>query len=357
LETPIQRKIIHIDMDCFYAAIEIRDDPSLASKPVAVGGSASHRGVLCTCNYIARQYGVRSAMPTAYAHRLCPDLVVLPVNMNKYREAAKKIHAIFREFTPLVEPLSLDEAYLDVSASHHCQGSATLIAKEIRQRIWDEVAITASAGVAPNKFLAKIASGWKKPNGLMIIRPQDVDSFVKNLPIEELFGVGKVTAKKLHAAGFKLCSDLQSISLLELTEKFGKLGQQLYEQSRGNDDRRVVPDRIRKSLSVEETFTQNITKPEDCIPVIDLLFQRLVSRIKDSEPNRPIKNQYLKIKYGDFKQTTIERASSEPDLMQFKKLFYDGIKREKISIRLLGLGIHFQPDKAAHLTKQQSLLS
>jgi DNA polymerase-4 len=356
LETNIQRKIIHIDMDCFYAAIEIRDNPSLTNKPVAVGGSATHRGVLCTCNYIARQYGVRSAMPTAYAHRLCPDLVVLPVNMNKYREAAKKIHAIFREFTPLVEPLSLDEAYLDVSESPHCQGSATLIAKEIRQRIWAEVAITASAGVAPNKFLAKIASGWKKPDGLMVIRPQDVDNFVKKLPIEELFGVGKVTAKKLHTAGFKLCSDLQAISLVQLTEKFGKLGQQLYEQSRGNDERSVVPDRIRKSLSVEETFTQNICNLEDCIPVIDLLFQRLLHRIKDSEPDRPIKNQYIKIKYGDFKQTTIERASSEPDLIQFKKLLYEGIKREKISIRLLGLGIHFQPRNATHLATQQSLL-
>lgn len=189
------RKIIHVDMDCFYAGIEIRDNPSLATKPVAVGGASNQRGVLCTCNYIARQYGVRSAMPTAIAYRHCPDLIVLPVNMPKYRQISESIHRIFKEFTELVEPLALDEAFLDVSESSLYRGSATWIAEAIRNKIWQKEQLTASAGVAPNKFLAKIASGWNKPNGVFVIRPEQILSFVSQLPVTKLFGVGKVTAK------------------------------------------------------------------------------------------------------------------------------------------------------------------
>ena len=308
-----QRKIIHVDMDCFYAAVEMRDNPTLTDLPVAVGGPPDRRGVLCTCNYVARAYGVRSAMSTAYAYRLCHNLVVLPVNMNKYHDAAKKIHAIFREYTDAVEPLSLDEAYLDVTHSSYCQGSATLIAKEIRQRILTEVGLTASAGVAPNKFLAKIASGWKKPNGLFIIRPQDVDEFVNTLPVNKIFGVGKVTAKKLHALGFQVCADLRKISLLELTEHFGKLGQQLYNQSRGIDHRLVESQRIRKSLSVEHTFLNDIQTKDQCLLALNTLYEKLVKRLHDSAPESPIKNQYIKVKYSDFKLTTVERISDEPN--------------------------------------------
>lgn len=193
------RKIIHVDMDCFYAAIEIRDNPSLANRPVAVGEKPENRGVICTSNYIARRHGVRSAMSSATAFRLCPDLILLPVNIEKYRQVAKRIQSLFSAFTPLVEPLSLDEAYLDVTGSSHCQGSATWIAQAIRKQIWETEQLTASAGVAPNKFLAKIASGWKKPNGLFVITPPEIPAFVKNLAIEELFGVGKVTAEKYTA--------------------------------------------------------------------------------------------------------------------------------------------------------------
>jgi DNA polymerase-4 len=351
-----QRKIIHVDMDCFYAAIEIRDNPSLADKPVAVGGSSEHRSVLCTCNYIARQYGVRSAMPTSYAYRLCRDLIVLPVNMKKYKDAAKIIQGIFREYTDLVEPLSLDEAFLDVSSSAHCQGSATLIAKEIRQKIWDAVNLTASAGVAPNKFLAKIASGWEKPNGLFVIRPQDIEGFVKELPVKELYGVGKVTAEKLHSRGFKTCADLRNVQLYELTEKFGKLGQQLHDQSRGIDHREVIPNRVRKSLSVEETFLKDIVTTEDCVEIIEDLYQRLVKRIKDAGPLRPIRNQYIKVKYSNFKQISLERTSDTADLHKFKNLLYEVMERKETSIRLLGLGVHFKSESSAAVTIQQSLL-
>jgi DNA polymerase-4 len=350
------RKIIHVDMDCFYAAIEIRDDPSLAELPVAVGGSHDRRGVLCTCNYVARKFGVRSAMPTAQAYRLCPDLIVLPVSMYKYKEAANLIHTIFHEYTPLVEPLSLDEAYLDVTGSSFFQGSATLIAKEIRQKIFERVNITASAGVAPNKFLAKIASGWKKPNGLFVIRPDDIEAFVKDLPVKELFGVGKVTAEKLHALNLKTCGDLQKVSLLELTEQFGKLGKHLHLNSFGIDDRIVNPDRIRKSLSVEETFSKNISSLENCEPIVADLFQRLLKRLHDSKYNYPIKNQFIKVKYSDFKQTTLERTSQTVELSQFKKLLSSVDNKDNKPIRLLGLGVHFQTDVKAEQIIQQTLL-
>lgn len=351
-----QRKIIHVDMDCFYVAVEIRDNPSLENKPVAVGGAADQRGVLCTCNYIARQYGIRSAMATAYAYRLCHDLIVLPVNMNKYRETAKIIHGIFREFTDLIEPLSLDEAYLDVTNSPLFNGSATLIANEIRKRIVDTVKITASAGAAPNKFLAKIASGWKKPNGLFVIPPKDVADFVKSLPVKKLFGVGKVTAEKLNKLGFNLCSDLYTISLPELTAQFGKLGKQLYEQSRGIDNRPVEPNRIRKSLSVEQTFKKDINTPEECTSVINDLYKRLIQRLNNLDTQPPIKNQYLKIKYSDFKLTTIERMCHSPDLIQYQNLLSEVGIESSTSIRLLGLGVHFQTESGNKEIIQRSLL-
>lgn len=338
----MMKKIIHIDMDCFYAAVEIRDNPSLADKPVAVGGDPGERGVLCTCNYIARKFKVRSAMATAYALRLCPELVVLPVNMDKYRAAASIIHGIFREFTDLVEPLSLDEAYLDVTNSPHCQGSATLIAKAIRQKIWDTVKLTASAGVSSNKLLAKIASGWNKPNGLFVIRPQHIPEFMRSLAVEELFGVGKVTAKKLHILGLKTCADLQKLSLQELQQHFReKGGRRLYEQCRGIDEREVEPNRIRKSLSVEETFKKDIALDEQCMPILKKLYDRLVARIKRAETDRPIKNQWIKIKLSNFKVMTLERASKELDFMLFETLCLELSKRQCGTVRLIGIGVHF----------------
>ena len=353
------QKIIHIDMDCFYAAVEIRDNPSLVDKPVAVGGLPEQRGVLCTCNYIARQYGVKSAMATAYAYRLCKDLIVLPVNMQKYRAVSQIIHKIFREFTDLVEPLSLDEAYLDVTHSAHFNGSATGIAQEIRQRIFDTVKLTASAGVAPNKFLAKIASGWKKPNGIFVIPPQKVADFVKDLPIKNLFGVGKVTAEKLHQAGFSVCADLYPISLMELTEKFGKLGKQLYEQSRGIDQRAVEPNRVRKSLSVEHTLRKDISTQEESCIVIRKLYERLVQRLQHLETQLPIKNYYLKIKYSNFKQATIERTLSlpMPTVEQYENLLTEIGMKSHLAIRLFGVGVHFQTSEINQqvIPLQQSL--
>lgn len=349
------RKIIHVDMDCFYAAIEIRDNPSLSTKPVAVGGAANQRGVLCTCNYIARQYGVHSAMPTAIAYRHCPDLVVLPVDMPKYRQTSQAIQKIFKDFTPLVEPLSLDEAYLDVTDCSLYQGSATWIAEAIRKQIWDTECLTASAGVAPNKFLAKIASGWNKPNGLFVIKPEQVLPFVSELSVTKLFGVGKVTAKKLQHLNLYTGADLQNLSLQTLVKHFGKLGNNLYYQSRGIDNRPVQPDRERKSLSVETTLVENVSDAEQALAIIDDLYEQLLKRIQFSAADLLIKNQYIKVKFNDFQLATAEVKTSHPELEKFHDLFYR-IKNEiNKSIRLLGLGVHFYSDEQQTTFIQQSL--
>lgn len=349
------RKIIHVDMDCFYAAIEIRDNPALAKRPVAVGGRADTRGVICTANYLAREFGVRSAMPTATAMRQCKDLVLLPVDMPKYRQVAKRIHAIFREFTDLVEPLALDEAYLDVSQVSLYNGSATLMAKAIREKIWQIESLHASAGVAPNKFLAKIASGWKKPNGLFVIRPEEVENFVRNLPVDHLFGVGKVTAEKLKKMRIKTCHDLQALTIFELSEKFGKFGLRLYEQARGLDSRSVEANRERKSLSVEHTFSHDIRGQEACLEAIRGMYDRLMTRLEAHIPGRLIKNQFIKIKFSDFKQISAESGSKEVNLDRFIELFQKAYPQDSRSVRLLGLGVHFKSEHELSCGTQQSL--
>jgi DNA polymerase-4 len=354
MSQPPQRKIIHVDMDCFYAAIEIRDNPALQNKPVAVGGSSDRRGVLCTCNYIAREYGVRSAMPTGLAYKLCADLIVVPVNMQKYKEAAKVIHHIFSQYTDLVEPLSLDEAFLDVSLSTQFDGSATLIAKDIQQKIKSTLDLTASAGVAPNKFLAKIASGWKKPNGLFVIRPNEIEGFITQLPVKELHGVGKVTAQKLYELNFNTCADLQTASLNDLIFHFGKLGHQLYNQSRGIDNRKVEANRVRKSLSVEETFSKNIENVMDCETLLTDLFARLQTRLANID--LPIRTQFLKIKYSTFKQTTIERSCDTPTLKNYLQLFNQAQHHSPFAIRLLGIGVRFETKKVADTAHYQQRL-
>lgn len=338
---PVQRKIIHIDMDCFYAAIEVRDHPELRNKPVAVGGSSAQRGVLCTCNYLARKYGVHSAMPTATALRLCPDLIVLPVNMPKYREISQHIQQIFLKYTPLVEPLSLDEAYLDVSTSPYHEGSATRIAQAIQQQIIAEHQLTASAGVAPNKFLAKIASAWKKPQGLFVLPPAQVDEFIKNLPVEKLFGVGKVTAQKLKQLNINTGNDLRHHSPEFLTAAFGKLGQQLYQQAYGIDHRPVEPNRQRKSLGIEKTLTQDITQIPQAMEIIKVLYAQLLVRIEEYAANLDIKSLFVKVKNSEFKLHTAECRSIRPNLQRYYELFYKANSQNMKAIRLVGIGVNF----------------
>lgn len=343
-----QRKIIHVDCDCFYAAVEMRDDPSLSDVPLAVGGEGG-RGVVTTCNYKARAFGVRSAMPGGEARRLCPGLVTVPPDMARYRAVSKQVMAILRELTDLVEPLSLDEAFLDVSDVSDHKGSATLMAQYLRQRVKEEVGITISAGVAPNKFLAKIASDWKKPDGLFVIRPEDVDGFVQGLKVEKLFGVGQVTAGKLHDLGVATCGDLQNIPADVLLEKFGKQGYRLREMAFGRDDRDVVVSRIAKSVSVERTFSQDLPDKRACESVMASLVADLNLRLSRKAARKPIHKLFIKIRYSDFSTHTLERVREqirEPAMEDYQPLLDELVTDAERPVRLLGLGVRFRSDES-----------
>jgi DNA polymerase-4 len=333
------RKIIHCDCDCFYASVEMRDDPSLRGRPLAVGGRADQRGVIATCNYEARAFGVHSAMPTAQALKLCPHLLVLPPSMDKYRAASRQIMDIYRDYTELVEPLSLDEAYLDVSGSTQCKGSATLIAQEIRRRIFETVGITASAGVAPSKFVAKIASDWNKPDGLFLVRPEEVDAFVAALPVKKLFGVGKVTAAKLNKLGAETCADLRGWSMQDLQHHFGSFGGRLHDLCRGIDNRDVSPSRERKSISTEETYTPDVPDLAACLSLLPELYEQLLGRIKRAGADKAINKLFVKIKFSDFQQTTVECVGHAPHIPTFARLMETGWLRASRPVRLLGVGV------------------
>lgn len=337
-----QRKIIHIDCDCFYAAIEMRDDPSLAGRPLAVGGSADRRGVIATCNYEARAYGVRSAMSSHHALKLCPDLLIVRPRFDAYREASREIHAILRDFTEIIEPLSLDEAYLDVSESPHFSGSATRIAREIRKRVWQELRITVSAGVAPNKFLAKIASDWRKPNGLFVITPDQVDDFVAELPVSKLHGVGKVTADKLGRLGVINCVDLREWSRVALAREFGSFGERLYGLARGIDERAVQVDSRRQSLSVENTFDQDLPDLGACLERLPVLYEELQRRLQRLDSSYKPGKPFVKLKFHDFSQTTLEQAGAGRDLDSYKLLLGAAFARGDKPVRLIGVGVRLQ---------------
>ncbi|MEZ8254837.1 DNA polymerase IV [Vibrio splendidus] len=339
------RKIIHVDMDCFYAAVEMRDNPSYRNRPLAVGGHEKQRGVLSTCNYEARKFGIRSAMPTGKALQLCPNLLVVPGRMSVYVEISKKIREIFSRYTSIIEPLSLDEAFLDVTDSKQCHGSATLIAESIRRDIWNELNLTASAGIAPIKFLAKVASDLNKPNGQFVIPPQDVQSVIDELPLEKIPGVGKVSIEKLHQAGFFTCKDIKESDYRDLLLRFGRQGASLWKRSHGVDDREVIIERERKSVGVERTFTQNISTYEECWQVIeDKLFPELETRLEKASPSKAIIKQGIKLKFADFQQTTIEHIHASLDREHFKELLSEILKRQQgREIRLLGLSVMLQP--------------
>ncbi|MDX4945387.1 DNA polymerase IV [Providencia manganoxydans] len=338
------RKIIHIDMDCFYAAIEMRDDPSLRHIPIAVGGSADRRGVISTANYEARRYGVHSAMSTAVALRLCPHLKVVSGRMALYKETSLHIHKIFSRYTDLIEPLSWDEAYLDVSECEQHHGSATLIAQAIRQQIFDELQLTASAGIAPIKFLAKIASDLNKPNGQYVITPQNMSEFVLSLPLKKIPGVGKVTAQKLLDMGLETCADVQQYDVVSLIKSMGKFGQVLWERCHAIDERAVNPERLRKSVGVERTLAEDIHHWEECLPLLDKLYEELELRLTKVKPDRRIARQGVKIKFNDFQQTTQEHVYpilDKQDLILLAKQVWEN-RRENRGVRLVGLHVTLQ---------------
>ncbi|TDR23658.1 DNA polymerase IV [Marinicella litoralis] len=338
------RKIIHVDMDCFYAAIEARDFPHLKGKPIAVGGQPDKRGVVATCSYEARAFGIHSAMPMGQAIKKCPQLIIQPVRMSVYQQESKGIQAIFKSFTELIQPLSLDEAFLDVTGSPLCHGSATLIAQQIRQQIFEKHQLTASAGIAPNKFLAKIASDWNKPNGQFVVTPDEIDDFVRDLSVKKIYGVGKVTANKMHQMGLHTCADLQTLDQKQLQQRFGTFGQTLYALCRGIDHRPVRTFSERKSVSVEDTFLIDLPDLDACQAELKRLYGSLQKRHEKAQLKQKIviKSLYVKIRFHDFQTTTAQKSSQDLDLGVYKQLIETAWHRQKKPVRLLGLGIQYR---------------
>lgn len=333
-------------MDCFYAAVEVKHRPELRGKPLGIGGPPNSRSVLCTASYEARKFGVRAAMPSSQAVRLCPDLILIPPNFELYRRESQAVREIFRRFTEAIEPLSLDEAYLDVTNSEHHSGSATLIAREIRRLIESELKLTASAGIAPNKFLAKIASDWQKPNGQFVIRPEDIRQFMPSLKIEKIFGVGKVTAKKMHEHGLFTCGDIQKKSLPELAAWFGSRGEDLYQMSRGIDDRPVHSHAKHKSVTVEETYNRDITTLQECLAQVPELYQSWEERMQKFRSPPQIRGYVVKLRFHDFKITTHEISSRAwPKPGDFTALLQKAWERRGDPVRLIGLGVRLQGDE------------
>ncbi len=335
------RKIIHIDMDAFYASVEQMDNPDLKGKPVAVGGNET-RGVVSAASYEARKHGVRSALSGVLAKKYCPELIFVKPRFERYKEISKKIRKIFYEYTDLVEPLSLDEAYLDVTQNKKGNPSATLIAQEIRYRIWNEIGLTASAGISINKFIAKIASDYNKPNGQKTVGPDEVLSFLEELPIRKFYGVGKVTTEKMYQLGIFTGLDLKNKSEEFLEKHFGKSGKFYYSVVRGIHNSEVTSDRITKSVAAEHTFNENLSSEIFMEEKLQTIAQQLEKRIKKNDIAG--KTVTLKIKYSDFTQQT--RSKTLPYFISDKALLFEIAKellyqeRMKNSVRLLGISLN-----------------
>ena len=334
-----QRKIIHVDMDAFYASVEQHDNPELRGKPIAVGGG--QYGVVAAASYEARKFGVRSAMPGRMALEKCPQLIVVKPRFQRYKEISQQIRTIFYEYTDLVEPLSLDEAYLDVTENKKGIASANYIAREIRQRIFEETGLTASAGISVNKFLAKVASDYNKPNGQKTIHPTQILEFMEELPIEKFYGIGKVTANKMHEMHIFKGADLKKKSLEELIRLFGKSGNYYYNVVRGIHKSEVKPHRIQKSVAVEETFWENLLDEDSVFKQLQLISEELETRLSKKEIKG--KSLTLKIKYKDFTQYTRSKTqevyfAGATDFFETAQKLWELRPFDK-PVRLLGLSL------------------
>lgn len=351
------RKILHIDMDAFYASVEERDFPQLKGRPVAVG-RAEGRGVVATANYEARKYGVHSAMSSKEALQRCPNLIFQPPRFEVYKAVSQQIHHIFAEYTDIIEPLSLDEAYLDVTHNKKSMPSATIMAREIKRRIRETTLLTASAGVSYNKFLAKIASDYDKPDGLFVIEPKDAVSFMATLPVGKFYGIGKVTAQRLNALGIAVGADLQRLTMAEMTALFGKSGLFFYNIVRGVDNREVVVDRERKSYSAESTFENDLATHFAVVTELYRLEQRVWNEV--TQAGKYAKTVTLKLRFADF--TTITRSYSSEDYIcgfaefhAIAKSLLTKIDYSGRGVRLLGVGVSNLTDVESECGRQLSL--
>lgn len=339
---PGPRKIIHIDMDAFYASVEQRDDPTLRGKPIAVGGGGP-RGVVATASYEARVFGVKSAMPGARARRLCPDLLFVKPRFEVYRAVSAEVREIFRRFTDIIQPLSLDEAYLDVTANKVGIASATFIAREIRRMIQEETGLTASAGVSYNKLIAKLASDQNKPDGLCVVRPGEGEAFMATMPVRRIHGVGPVTAQRMLALGIGTGADLRARDLTFLQQHFGSAASFYYRAARGQDDRPVHERQERKSVSAEDTFFNDLATEEALVAEIDRIAASLWGRIEKSRAYG--RTVVLKIKFADFRIITRSKSFAAPVrsaelLAETGRALLRGQLPLRIGVRLLGLGVH-----------------
>jgi DNA polymerase IV len=335
------RKIIHIDMDAFYASVEQRDNPDLLGCPLVVGGK-SDRGVVAAASYEARKFGIHSAMAMQKALKKCPDLVVVRPRMSAYKEVSQQIRKIFFEYTDLVEPLSLDEAFLDVTHNKKGMASASMVAQEIRALIKERTGLTASAGVSINKFLAKVASDINKPDGFTLITPKQADAFVVALPVEKFFGVGKVTAGKMHRMGIKTGADLLKWSLNDLLSAFGKAGKSYYHIVRNEDSRPVNPNRERHSVGTEDTFEQDLHDRAEMLTHLDAIAHEVVKRMEKSHFTG--KTLTLKVKFANFRQVTRSRTMDHPiqkvkEIMNWTRFLFAPVDIPPQGVRLLGLTI------------------
>lgn len=339
----MHRKIIHIDMDAFYASVEQRDFPQYRGKPIVVGGSPEGRGgVVATASYEARKFGVRSAMPSKTAQRLCPDAIFVYPRFDAYKEVSRRIREIFHRYTDIIEPLSLDEAYLDVTTDKQNIGSALEIARLIKKAIKEELQLTASAGVSISKFVAKIASDMQKPDGLTFIGPSKVESFMEELAVEKFFGVGKVTAAKMKGMGLHTGSDLKKLSENEMIQHFGKPGKFYYQIVRGIDEREVQPHRETKSVSVEDTYQEDLVSKEEMLKELDILSERLAARLQRSK----LKGRTITVKFKFHDFTIMTRSQSIEELVNDKEIISEAVRGilnaaaiEDKRVRLLGVGI------------------
>ena len=345
------RKILHVDMDAFYASVEQRDDPTLRGRPVAVGGSPESRGVVAAASYEARAFGVRSALPMSRALRLCPELVVVRPDFGKYGEVSRQVFEIFREVTPLVEPLSLDEAYLDVTENSWREPLAVDVARRIKAHIREKTQVTASAGVATNKFLAKIASGWKKPDGLTVISPERVESFLKQQPVEALWGVGPVTARKLKAAGIRMLVDVRSADGELLRLCVGSWAESLRELAFGRDERPVTPNHERKSIGCEETFARDLSDVDQIRRELEALARNAAAVL--ARKGLVARTVVLKLRYSNFETITRSETrqpptSSEEEIVARTVALLEKTEAGKRPVRLLGASLHgLEPESVA----------
>ncbi|WP_099366306.1 DNA polymerase IV [Sphingobacterium sp. 1.A.4] len=351
------RKIIHIDMDAFYASVEQRDFPEFRGKPLAVGGSPDGRGVVATASYEARKFGVKSAMSSRMALQLCPDLLFTYPRFDVYKQVSNHIRSIFLRYTDIIEPLSLDEAFLDVTEDKLGIGSALDIAREIKEAIREELQLTASAGVSVNKFVAKIASDLQKPDGLTFIGPSKIVKFLEQLPVDKFFGVGKVTAKKMHQLGIFTGKDLKRFSESEMIFHFGKSGKFFFHIVRGEDNRPVKPNRISKSIGAEDTFEKDLRELEDLRTEVIKLSAKVFNRLDKS--GRKAKTITLKVKFADFTQITrsktmLDYFGSQQEIEHLALELLENLDLQEIKIRLLGVTVsNFQTSEGDQLPNPQ----